>query len=350
MCAVALFLGCFMPWPSWSCHLRISAKASLVLAHDPQVDASRAMATDVGLLQHQTVASKTIASLGLAMTPDEFLESMTVEPVSSELLSITMAAPTDAEAIRRLAALTSIYLDFRAEQLSTQSDVLVDGMQQRIQKLEGEVRIFRGALSSSRGRQVAQKPASSAIRLRSGRTSQGQIETLQQSVEDATLRNASVVASSRVIDPAAVEDGRREASDCIVLASGLIGGAALGCGMVLFFAITSDRLRRRSDVAAALEVPVPVSVGRIAPISKRLAAGFPTCAPWTAAVPGNASGWRMQSRWSFLLPRAKGSARSGLHRQRRRSPLRRCSRRDRSRGRRILRDGHRSHSSTAASM
>ena len=55
----------------------------------------------------------------------------------------------------------------------------------------------------------------------------------------------------------------------LTLASGLIGGAALGCGAVLFFAITSDRLRRRSDVAAALELPVPVSVGRIAPISER---------------------------------------------------------------------------------
>ena len=68
----------------------------------------------------------------------------------------------------------------------------------------------------------------------------------------------------------------------LALASGLIGGAALGCGMVLFFAIISDRLRRRSDIAAALEVPVPVSVGRIYQQPKRYAVAAEMRA-WTTA-------------------------------------------------------------------
>ncbi len=100
---------------------------------------SRAMATDVSLLRTRTVAARTIASLGLTMTPDDFLKSVTAVPVSSELLSVTLTAPSDAEAIRRLEALTSIYLDFRGEQLSMQSNVYVDGIQQRIEKLESEV-------------------------------------------------------------------------------------------------------------------------------------------------------------------------------------------------------------------
>jgi hypothetical protein len=44
---------------------------------------------------------------------------------------------------------------------------------------------------------------------------------------------------------------------------------ALGCGMVLCSAITSDRLRRRSEVAGALEVPVPMGVRRATPLPKR---------------------------------------------------------------------------------
>ena len=92
---------------------------------------------------------------------------------------------------------------------------------------------------------------------------------MQQSIEDATLQNTAVVSSSVVVDPAAAEPEGAKRRIALVLASGLIGGAALGCGTVLFFAITSDRLRRRSDVAAALEVPVPMSVGRITPFPKR---------------------------------------------------------------------------------
>ena len=244
-----------------------TAKATLVLAHDPQVDPSRAMATDVSLLGTRTVATKTIASLGLTMSPDEFLKSVTVEPVSSELLSLTLSAPSDAEAVDRLTALTSTYLDFRAEQLSMQSDVLVGGMQERIKTLQGEVAGLSRTIDQLATRGNPSARLSDAIAQRANL--QGQIETLQQSVEDATLRHTSVVSSSRVIDPAATDAAGLKRRIALALASGLIGGLALGCGIVLFFAIISDRLRRRSDVAGALEVPVPVSVGKIAPIPKR---------------------------------------------------------------------------------
>jgi hypothetical protein len=243
------------------------AKASLVLAHDPQADSSRAMSTDVSLLTTRTVASKTIESLGLDITPDEFLQSVTADPVSSDLLSLSLTAPSNAEAVRRLAAFTSIYLNFRAEQLSAQSNLLVDGMQQRIQNLQSEM-----ADSSKNIDKLAAAGGSNGTKLSDAIAQrayvQEQIETLQQSIQDATLRNSSVVSSSRVVDPAAVDAAGAKRRMVLTLASGLIGGAALGCGLVLFFAITSDRLRRRSDVAAALQAPL-VSVGRIAPVPKR---------------------------------------------------------------------------------
>jgi hypothetical protein len=197
------------------------------------------------------------------------LKSVTVLPVSSELMSVTLTAPTDAEAIRRLTALNSIYLQFRGEQLTLQSNVLIDGMQQRIGKLESEVTAL-----SRRIDQLAAAGTSTESTLSDTIAQrayiQGQIDTLRQSVEDATLRNASVVSSSRVIDSPATDAGGVKRRIVLALASGLIGGAALGCGMVLFFAIISDRLRRRADIAAALEVPVPLSVGRISPVPQRL--------------------------------------------------------------------------------
>jgi capsular polysaccharide biosynthesis protein len=244
------------------------AKAVLLLAHDPKVESSEAMSTDVSLLTTRTVAAKTIARLGLTITPDEFLSSMTAESVSTDVMSVTLTAPTDAEAVRRLGALTSTYLDFRAEQLSVQSNVLVDGMKQRITKLKNQVgdltqRIDR--LSAS-GSSAGASELGDAISQRAQVTRQ--IDTLQQSVQDATLSNASIVSSSRVIDPAAVKAGGVNRRIVLTLASGLIGGAVLGCGAVLVLAITSDRLRRRFDVATALEVPVPISTRRITPLRR----------------------------------------------------------------------------------
>jgi capsular polysaccharide biosynthesis protein len=245
-----------------------NAKAVLVLTHESESESSRAMATDVSLLKTRTVASRTIASLGLTMTPDEFLKSVTVVPVSSELLELTMTGPSDAEAVRRLSALTSTYLQFRNEQMSAQTNALVDGMQQRIEKLNSDVATLSKRIDelSAAGSSNTEK-LTDAISLRA--YIQGRIDSLRESVEDAILQNRAVVSSSGVLDPAAAEVGGIKRRIALALASGFIGGLGLGCSTVLFFAITSHRLRRRSDVAAALDVPVPVSVGRIAPLPKR---------------------------------------------------------------------------------
>ena len=245
------------------------AKTALLLAHEPEAEPERAMATDISLLRTRTVANRTIASLGLTMTPDDFLKSVTVVPDSSDLLSLTLTASSDAEAVRRLEALTSIYLAFRAEQLSAQSNALVAGMQERIEKLQGEVASLSKRIEelSAAG---SSDPAKLSDTISQRAYVQGRIDTLQQSVEDATLQNRAVVSSSGVLDPAAAELGGVKRRIALGLASGLIGGAALGCGIVLFFAIVSDRLRRRSDVATALDVPVPISVGRITPLPKTL--------------------------------------------------------------------------------
>jgi hypothetical protein len=47
------------------------------------------------------------------------------------------------------------------------------------------------------------------------------------------------------------------------IATGLIGGLVIGAGWVLAGALTSDRLRRRDEVALALAAPVRFSVGRL---------------------------------------------------------------------------------------
>jgi hypothetical protein len=48
----------------------------------------------------------------------------------------------------------------------------------------------------------------------------------------------------------------------LVSISGLVAGLAIGLGVVVFFALTTDRLRRREDVALALRVPVKASAKR----------------------------------------------------------------------------------------
>jgi hypothetical protein len=51
---------------------------------------------------------------------------------------------------RRLTVLIAVYLHFRGDQLTYQSNVLVTGMQERTQKLQAELGVFRSVLSGWR--------------------------------------------------------------------------------------------------------------------------------------------------------------------------------------------------------
>jgi uncharacterized protein involved in exopolysaccharide biosynthesis len=230
------------------------ARATLVLAYDPEVDPSRAMATNVSLLQTRTVAVQVIDELDLNMLPEDFLKSFLVNAESSELMTLTLSAPTDAEAVRQLQGLTDVYLRFRADQISQQSRNFTNGLRLRIQQLQAEVKELNPQIERLRP-QVTNETARTRLDdlITQRNSANSRIETLQQQVEDATLRNTSVIASSRVVDPPAALPGLAKRTMALILASGLIGGTALGCGSVLFFAIMSDKLRRRADVAVTVD-------------------------------------------------------------------------------------------------
>lgn len=243
------------------------ARASVVLAHPEGADPTLAMSTDMGLLTTRAVAAQTVSRLGLPMTPEAFLKTIEAERISPELMTITLGAPTDDEAVRRLATLTTVYLDFRAEQLTRQSTVLIQGMQQRIEAQQAEVadltqRIDR--LSRASGSTTSE--LSDMIELRA--SIESKIEALQQAIEDQTLSNNSVTSASRVIDPAAALTASMKRRVVFALASGFIGGMAAGCALVLFLAVTSDRLHRRSDIAEALSTSVSRAVGRVTPVPR----------------------------------------------------------------------------------
>lgn len=242
-----------------------AAKAVLVLPSDPSVDPTRAMATNVSLLQTETLASRTTDALQLPMSPDAFNATVTIEAESNDLLTVTLTAPTDAEAVRRLQGLTTTFLTFRGEQLSFQSQVLIKGSNDRIASLNEQVATVSSLISTT----TAATPAGAAKfqdLLTQRAALQSQIQTLQQSVEDEALKTGSIVASSRVLDPPAAVPGRALRSLALGLVSGLVGGTALGWGTVLFVAVTSDRLRRRTDVATVLGTRVGVSVRRVDPL------------------------------------------------------------------------------------
>lgn len=244
-----------------------TASMTLVLAHDRDVEPARAMATDESLLHTRVVAERTVAALGLALEPQALLASVTAEPTTSDVLVLSISAPSDTEAVRRLTEFSRQYLAFRGTQVAAQSEVLIAGNTERITVLTRQVdELSRRIRQLSAGGADPTGQLGDAITQRAQVTAQ--INTLEQAVQEATLDKASVVSASRVVDPAAAPTGGRMRRLALTLASGLIAGTSAGVGAVLVAAITSTRLRLRIDVAAALETPVMLSVQRLVPRSR----------------------------------------------------------------------------------
>lgn len=232
---------------------------TLVLAHDPNTNPDQAMDTDVSLLRTRTVAEAVIDELDLPMTPEGFQNSVTATPDSTAVLVLDVAAPNDAAAVARAKSLSENYLVFRNRQIQSQANALINGYRKRVAALQAEVdRLTRqfNTLSSS-GPEV-QSQASDVLAQRS-RVS-AEISTFQQTIQDTSLQIGSVVAASYVLDPASAVPQSEKMRLALAMASGLVGGLAVGMGLVLFTALTSDRLRRREEVALALGVPVRFSV------------------------------------------------------------------------------------------
>ena len=89
---------------------------------------------------------------------------------------------------------------------------------------------------------------------------------------------ASMVQGTMILDRAAPIPPSRKHLAAIYGAAGLIASLAAGLGVVIVGAVTSNRLRRRDDVARTLGAPVGLSVGKIGTLwplarSPRLAGG-----------------------------------------------------------------------------
>ena len=236
---------------------------TIFLAHETGADPAVAMATDVSLLRTRVVAETVTKQLALEMTPEQFQQSVVPLPVTSQILTLEVSAPGATEAQQRAEVLTTAFLQFRTAQLESQTAALVGELEDRQDQLNGEVKVLTSRYDQLvAGGPESQSEAAAVLTSRSQLTSE--IGQIQQQIQDASLKTHAIVNASNVIDPASVmpQSGLKRA--VLVVGSGLIAGLALGVALVLFPAITSDKLRRRDEVAEAVGAPVRVSVGSVA--------------------------------------------------------------------------------------
>jgi len=259
---VGILLGTALPHPR-------SARTSLLLQYPTGADPSRAIATDVSLLQTRAVASAAAKALRLTVSTTKFQASYRGTTLSDSVLEITAKAPDASEAVRRGNALSRAFLAFRKQTYEYQLRVVNRLLARRKQALQAQVATTNREIANfdEQAQPTTAAPdAPNLADLLSQRASQlDDISQLESEMQANTVATTTVVDGSRVIDPAAAVPVSMKRTLLVDIAAALVAALALGAGGIALMTVVSTRLRRRADIAAALRAPVLLSVGKLGP-------------------------------------------------------------------------------------
>jgi capsular polysaccharide biosynthesis protein len=258
------------------------ASTSLLLTTGPYEEIYTAAADDQAIAQSHAVATLAMHKLGMAQSVDSFLGAYKVTILTNRVLLITASAPSSTQAEHRASAVAAAYLQFRANELETEQELMLGSINQQINQVTQNVKSITTQIS-----QLSAQPSSPAqqSQLSNLRAERSQATTTLTNLEstlngDRTTTTPATTAAAKgsvVLDAAAPLPHSRLKPLLLYAVIGLIVGLALGMSILVFRALVSDRLRWRGDVAQALGAPVKLSVGtmrvnRGLPVRRGLAA------------------------------------------------------------------------------
>ncbi len=223
---------------------KYTAQSTLLMVSNPNDDPTRDMATDVALLESEAVAQKVINDLKLNTSAQKLTGEYSGVALTDEVLQVTFSAPTPSEAVTRVNTLDNEFLAFRAGILTKQSNAVV----KNLTELESSFTAKANAPGTPANQKVAY---------------QNEASSLSQTIQADTLILTTEVGQSYVAGSGTAITHSTTKVFLADGASGLVAGIALGLGIVAVWAIVSDRIRRRDEVAAALGAPVELSVGKV---------------------------------------------------------------------------------------
>jgi capsular polysaccharide biosynthesis protein len=233
-----------------------TATTILLLQHPSGSNEARAMLTDARLLESRTVAQAAIDSLGLRLSAREMVEQYRPTILSDDLLQIKVTAPSDAEAVRRAEAVADAFLAFRRDEIQRQSAVALENLEERQTELNAELVTVNEGITARTGQRNDEALRVLGDLLVRRASLNDKLGGVRQRIEAATFDTDSIIEKTRVVDPAGPDRRQPVKAAAVNLVAGVILGLLLTMGLIVLQEATSDRLRRREDVAVAMGVPV----------------------------------------------------------------------------------------------
>ena len=226
------------------------ASTSVLITDNPNQDPTIAIQNDISLAESRTVAQRVVQQLGLTQTVSSFLAAYTVSVVTDQALLITVDAPSSNGAVSRATAIATQFLKFHGQYAQTQQQQLASELSQQVSQARQSLNSINQQISRVSAEVSSSGQQAELNNLRTQRTdATNALAQIQQyavsSLASGQTITSSIVNDSQVLNPAAAIVHSRLKGAALYVVGGLVGGLAVGMGIVIIAALVSDRLRRR---------------------------------------------------------------------------------------------------------
>ena len=245
-----------------------TATTSLLLVDDPAADPTSAAETDLALAHSIPVAAAVVRQLGLPQTPTSFHQHLQCKHAHSSVLVITASGSSSSAALQTASAVSMQVLKFRAQYDQTQQQQTEDQLAQQVSQAEQKLASINKQISqvSSQPSSVTQQSQLSGLQTQRKTATEvlGEVQQYATSTKASTQTvTQQMIKGSQVLNPPTPVKRSLPKGLVTYGLGGLLVGLVLGLAIVAVGAITSDKLRRRDDIAYAFGAPVGLSVGQL---------------------------------------------------------------------------------------
>ena len=260
--AVGLIAGCglYLKYPPG-----YQASTTVWLVPGPFENINTAVNNDQAMGQTRTVAELAVQELGLQESAAKFLTTYKVIPLTERVVDITASAHSRFQALADAGAVATAFLKFRGNEIEAQQAAVLASLNQQTKAAELHLSSINAQLkqlqaqATSTSRQAELKNLQNEqVQAENNVYQSGQAAFNYQTSNGAATDAA--VKGSYVLDPPVLLAHSRFKPLVFDAGLGFVGGLFLGIIIVIVGALSSDRLRRRDDIAQALGAPVRLSV------------------------------------------------------------------------------------------
>jgi capsular polysaccharide biosynthesis protein len=242
------------------------AAESVLLTLSPYENNLTAPVDNPAIAQTAAVAKLAVQKLGLQENASSFLKTYTAASPIDRVLTITASAPSPDQAVLNASAVVNAFLKFRADDLQKQSNLALQSLKVQVNQAKQRVDSINAQLSQLPSQPTSPTQQSQISKLRGEQTSAtNTLDGLQAVITEQSRTKADLTAAldnSQVLSVTPLPSSKKKKL-VTYGAIGLIGGLGLGLAIVIVRAMVSDRLRRRDDIAYALDAPVKLSVSTL---------------------------------------------------------------------------------------